>query len=44
MENLAALTGMGFRMYSVLSILKDRPFDLAFLLYKDSWRGERILT
>lgn len=37
------LTGVGFGLGAAFSAVQDRPFHLAYQLYEDTWRGERVL-
>lgn len=38
------MTGIGFGLGDVFERVKDRPFDVAFNLREEQWRGEPMLT
>ena len=37
------LTGIGFGLGAAFSAVQGKTFDLAYQLYEDSWRGERVV-
>ena len=38
------IKGIGFGLADVFSALKGRPFDVAFNLRAETWRGETVLA
>ena len=38
------ITGIGFGLAEVFCELKSRPFDVAFNLRNEHWRGETVLA
>lgn len=38
------VTGIGFGLGEAFAKIKDRPFDIAFNLREDQWRGESVLA
>lgn len=42
--NGPVFTGIGFGLAEAFESVKGGPFDLAFSLYENDWRGERVLA